>query len=71
MLYIQTTLGAKTWAIGESRHLINVLADQVISIKATEEELHFIIANFNVPFALHKDIVNWYGDTAKFIVGNL
>lgn len=41
----------------------------VLIVESTGKELAYIIQNFDVPI-VRKNTMRWYGDMAKFIVGN-
>lgn len=43
----------------------------VVCVQADGEELDHIIVRFNnIPTCVSGDFMSWYGDMAKFIVGN-
>lgn len=58
------------WHVGEEKPKAE--AQFVTSVQADGDELHHILMEFqNLPQSTHKKVVSWYGDHAKFIVGNL
>lgn len=73
MLYINIIAGEKTWHVGSGPVRDIVHPDNVISIQADGDELDLICERFGVAAIRPRgsNVVRWYGDTAKFIVGNL
>jgi len=67
--YQRTTI----WHVGQPSPEID--KDKVTSIQADSDELWHIISRFtNLPYVMNQDdapVQRWYGDHAKFIVGNL
>jgi hypothetical protein len=74
MLYIDLKGGAcKNWHVGTGAPRDIVHPDNVTSIMADGDELSHIGHKFGVsaPIPAGCSVVRWYGETAKFIVGNL
>lgn len=72
MMYIEYTdrgiAGYHTWYLNE---VLDVEPDTVTSIQVDGNELNVILRHFtNIPM-VDSPIVRWYGDDAKFIIGNL
>lgn len=82
MLYVELKDNAHiSWHIGEkppkeileSSSIFTITVDDVVMIQADNDELDYIIDKFGVAAMRPKNsnVVKWYGDIAKFIVGNL
>lgn len=71
MLYIETSnKGIIHWHTGGSVPCIDI--SEVIEVQADGDELQYIQTHMpTLPHANHIRVVNWYGDHAKFIAGNL
>lgn len=72
MLYLVLDTGSEiSWNIGDDVSTL-LYASKVVEIQAYGDELELIIKRFNnIPTPTNCRIVNWFGDTAKFIVSNL
>lgn len=58
------------WHVGESNY-ISVIIDDIHYVQADGDELNYILRKItNIPMA-QQGAIKWYGDHAKFIVGNL
>ena len=56
----------------ETKYAIRGTARGVESVQADGDELEYIMKNFaGIPTCVNNRVVSWYGDHAKFIVGNL
>lgn len=56
----------------DTKYAIRGTASGVAAVVADGDELEYIIKNFaGIPTCVHNRVVSWYGDHAKFIVGNL
>ena len=73
MLYINTAAGEQTWHVGSGHVRAIVDPANVISIQADGDELDAITDKFGVAAVRPTGClaVCYYGDQAKFIVGNL
>lgn len=69
MLYINLTSDRQI-----ARHLgedvQRYLADQVVEVQADGDELAHILCSMDGLPTTHKPVQRWFGDDAKFIVGN-
>jgi hypothetical protein len=63
----------RTWYVTEpSSPQGGIDVNEVTKVSADGHELEYITAKFvNLPVRSDKRLVTWYGDMAKFIVGNL
>jgi len=69
---IDKSLYAKTWHINEPTPLRPYEPNRVTAVQADMDELIYIRYNFsNLPQVKNRLVVNYYGDIAKFIAGNL
>lgn len=63
------------WHVGEPHPLrgmqYHAMISGVYEVQADGDELAFIIRKFSNLPNVNAFVVNWYGDHAKFIVGNL
>jgi hypothetical protein len=70
MLYITYEDKETTWHINES--IDKNTAAKITEIQADGDELAFIQQSFsNIPMPLHRRVVRWYGEIARFIIVNL
>lgn len=73
-LYITTRDEVYQWHIGQVMPInIRQTIPQIISIQADCDELEFLLARF--PYLSGKlpakaRVVSWYGDEAKYLIGN-
>ena len=72
MLYINFQDGSSTGIhVGQINDNMRNSVSNIISIQADGDELNHIHQNFsNIPFRKDKRVVKFYGETAKFIMGN-
>lgn len=62
------------WQVGEGVDIAAVdIARNVMFIRADGDELEHVLDKFGVAALCPKDcmVVKWFGDTARFIIGNL
>jgi hypothetical protein len=82
MLYVELKDNAHiSWHVGEmppkdmleSSSIFTITVEDVVMIQADNDELDYIIDKFGIAAMRPKNsrVVKWYGDIAKFIVGNL
>ena len=76
MMYIRAktgnTFAELTWWVGGDRPLAIEDVILVVEVQADGDELAYIKRNFeNLPMRVNKPEVTWYGDDARFIVGNI
>jgi len=67
------TPGIVTWNVGQNTDAMHALSfDTGVECFATGAELHFIQQNYpGLRNRLNVKFINWYGEDAQFIVGNL
>ena len=75
MLFVAININGKkmekSWHVGESP-ISSEFIDYIEVIQADCDELEYIFKKFsNIPYVSNKRVVRWFGDHAKFIVGNL
>jgi hypothetical protein len=64
--------GDRKWHVGDPSPEGYISVSDVAEVGADGHELEYITAKFvNLPVRSGKRLVTWYGDMAKFIVGNL
>ncbi len=73
MMYIDTESSSKNWHVGEPLSIPARLdLDRVVSVQADSDELNYLYDRFpDLPRVKDSKVIRFYGDTAKFIVGNL
>ena len=75
MMYIIFDTGVPSrlvWHIGEKIVLDRKDIEQITEVQADGDELLYIKHTFtNLPMHISRVVQSWYGDTAKFIVGNI
>lgn len=60
-----------SWHVGEACPVGYDKIDSVVEVQADGDELSYIIRRFtNLPYPVTRS-ARWFGDMAKFIVGNL
>ena len=67
-----TEIATKQWRVGQGSPVGYSEVNDVLEIQASGDELGHIYAFFpNVSFRTNVPAVRWFGDEARFIVGNL
>ena len=82
MLYVELKRNAHlSWHVGEKKpnelldasSVVASTVEDVVMIQADGDELDYIIDKFGIAAMRPKgsNVVKWYGDIARFIIGNL
>lgn len=62
----------KVWHVGERLDLAYEAVNNIVEIQADSTELDMIMSKFsNLPTVKYKQVVRYFGDTARFIVANM
>jgi hypothetical protein len=61
------------WHVGENANNLRQLAEDCYKVQADGDELDEILrrCGATIPVSATTRVIRWYGDHAKFIVGNL
>ena len=71
MMYIVSEDDEDTWHVGEDNPIDSEMVIYVTEVQADCDELEYLYQHFpNLPQA-KRQVVHFYGDVARFIVGNL